>query len=366
MQVFLNILFLILGIFFLIKGADYFVVGASGVAKRLKVSPLIIGLTIVAIGTSLPELAVSITAAISGSVDMSVGNVIGSNMANMLLIIGIVACFSPIVIQKSSKKFDLPFMLAVTGVLLLFCADFFVNGGGSNIITRTEAIILLLLLVYYLVRLVLDAKRGQKENFKTGDEVFEEELKRLCDEAEAKTEKQGKSDKKENFFKKIRRKIKEFSEGDLPVWKIVLFLILGLGAVVLGGEAVSRTAQNLAIMAGMSEALVGLTIVALGTSLPELVTSVVAAKKGETDLVIGNVIGSNIMNILLILGTVGVIKNINVAETILMDLLILLCFTAIFTILSLSRKKIGRITGVIYLLMYFSYIAFAIVRNYCF
>ena len=365
MEIFLNILFLVLGMFLLIKGADYFVIGASAIAKRLKVSPLIIGLTIVAVGTSLPELAVSITSAISGSVDMSVENVLGSNMANMLLIVGLIACFSPIAVQKSSKKFDFPFMIIVTGVLLLFCADSFISG-GANIITRTEAIVLVLLLVFYVTKLVLDAKRGRNNEFKTGDEVFEDKLKELCEQVNQKKTETEKQLRKENFFKKVMRKIKEFSEGDIAVWKIVLFLVLGLAAVAFGGDMVCKSAQKLALMAGMSDALVGLTIVALGTSLPELVTSVIAARKGETDLAIGNIVGSNIMNILLILGSVGIINSINVSQIILTDLLILFVFTIIFSILAIRRMRIGRISGIIFILMYFAYMAFAIVRNYCF
>ena len=364
MQIFLNILFLILGMAFLIKGADFFVSGASAVAKRMKVSPLIIGLTIVAIGTSLPELAVSITSAINGSVDMSVGNVVGSNMANMLLIIGIVALFAPIKVQKSSRKFDFPFMIVVTGLLLVFCSDTILNQSSSNILTRTESIVFLLLLIFYIVTLIFNAKKDQKENLlKDGNQVFEEHLKKLCDEV--KNQKEIKEPRKENWLKKIRRKMKEVSENP-KIWQIVLFLIFGLAGVVLGGEAVSRTAQNLAIIAGMSEALVGLTIVAIGTSLPELVTSVVAARKGETDLAIGNIVGSNIMNIVLILGTVGTITQIGVSTIILTDLLILFISTIVFTLLALPKMKIGKVTGTILLLMYFGYMAFAIVRNYCF
>lgn len=350
----------------MIKGADFFVTGASAVAKKMKISPLIIGLTIVAIGTSLPELAVSITSAVQGSVDMSVGNVIGSNMANMLLIVGIVAIITPVTVQKSSKNFDFPFMIVVTGVLLLFCSDKIISGAEANVITRVESIILILLLIFYIFTLVKNAKKEQTLP-QNGNKVFEESLKIMCQEAEKnklKTEKT--QQKKENFIKTLRRKMKELSKKDLKIWQIVLFLIFGLAGVVLGGEAVSRTAQNLAIMAGMSEALVGLTIVAIGTSLPELVTSVVAAKKGETDLAIGNIVGSNIMNIVLILGVVGTIKHINVTDLILTDLLILFVSTIVFAFLALRKMRIGKISGIILLMMYVLYMAFAIIRNYCF
>lgn len=366
MSIFLNVLILIVGMVLLIKGADFFVTGASAVAKKMKVSPLIIGLTIVAIGTSLPELAVSITSAVQGSVDMSVGNVIGSNMANMLLIIGIVALITPITVQKSSKKFDFPFMIVVTGILLLFCADKIVNGAASNVITRAEGIIFVLLLIFYIITLVSNAKKEQKLP-QDGNRVFGENLKIMCIEAEKRKElKKSDNIKKENFIKRMKRKMDELSQKDLKAWQIILFLVLGLAGVVAGGEAVSKTAQNLAVMAGMSDALVGLTIVAIGTSLPELVTAIVAAKKGETDLATGNIVGSNIMNIVLILGTVGTIKNINVTDIILTDLLIMFVATIVFTFIVLRKMRIGKISGVILITMYFSYMAFAIVRNYCF
>ena len=154
MQVFLNILILLVGLAFLIKGADYFVSGASAVAKKLKVSTLVIGLTVVAIGTSLPELAVSITSAVRGNVEMSVGNVVGSNMANMFLIVGFIALLAPVKVKESSKKFDIPFMVFVTGILLLFCMDVFFYEGASSIITRTESIAFLLFLICYIIFIV--------------------------------------------------------------------------------------------------------------------------------------------------------------------------------------------------------------------
>ena len=331
MQIFLNILYLVGGIIFLIKGADLFVSGASAVAKKFKVPSLIIGLTVVAIGTSLPELAVSVSSAISGSVELSVGNVIGSNLSNMLLIIGIIALFSPIIVKKSSKQFDFPFLIIVTGLLLVSCVDTILNGAKVNIITRTECIIFVFLFFYYIIRNVKNAKNNKLD--------FEEQP--------------NNQEKDENA-------------KELKIWQIILFIVIGLAGVVGGGELVSNSAKFLAIKAGMSEALVGLTIVAVGTSLPELATSVVAARKGETDLAIGNVIGSNILNIVLILGVVGLIKQIEVSTLILTDLLILFGATLIFTFLSLRKQKLSKLEGVILLLIYIGYISFAIVRNYCF
>lgn len=338
MDIFLNILFLIIGMVLLIYGADFFVSGASAVAKKLKVPSIIIGLTIVAIGTSLPELAVSLASAIKGNMDLSAGNVVGSNLMNMLLILGIVAVYKPIQIEKSSKKFDLPFMLMVTGLFLLFSADTILNGTNENILSRSECIVLFCLFIFYTVMQVIFAKRNnQSIDYKETSNV----------EQKLETEKPK-------------------EEKELKVWQIIVYLIGGLGAVVFGGECVSSTAQFLAIKAGMSEALVGLTIVAMGTSLPELATSVIAAKKGDTGLALGNVIGSNIANIILILGGVGLIGNIPISTVILTDTLILFVFTAIFLSMCYTKSKIERWEGVILLVMYFSYLAFAIVRNYCF
>ena len=350
MKLVLNILLLIVGMVVLIRGADFFVSGASAVAKKMKVPSLIIGLTIVAIGTSLPELAISIASAIKGSVDMSVGNVVGSNLSNMLLIIGTVSCFAPITIKPSSKKFDFPFMILVTAALLLFSCDEIITGEAHNTINRIESFVFLGLLAFYLVKNIKDAKKSQPD--------FEND--RVDYDAD------GISTTREGIV--IRQSTTKSAKQtkELATWKIVLYLIFGLAAVVLGGECVSRTAQYIAISLGMSEALVGLTIVALGTSLPELVTSVVAAKKGETDLAIGNIVGSNIMNIVLILGSVGVITQLPVSGTILTDMSILLAATLIFTLLAFRKMRLARLEGIIMLTMYFAYIAFAIVRNYCF
>lgn len=350
MEIFLNILFLIIGMVLLIKGADFFVSGASAVAKKLKVPSIIIGLTIVAVGTSLPELAVSITSAIKGSVDLAVGNVVGSNIANMCLILGLSAIFNKIVLQDDTRKFDLPFLILVTGALLLFSCDVFLDGATESVVSRTESIILLGLLVFYTVTQIKHAKAKNQ---------FCESTQPVVEKTDFENDK--KEDSQSNEEKPVEKKEKE-----LKVWQIVVYLIIGLAAVVFGGECVSSTAKFLALKAGMSEALVGLTIVAVGTSLPELATSIIAAKKGETDLALGNVIGSNIANIILILGLVGVITPMAVSQTILTDLLILFVFTLVFVFMSLRKKQVGKMEGIILLCMYISYITFAVVRNYCF
>ena len=337
MDIFLNILFLVVGMVLLIYGADFFVTGASAVAKKLKVPSLIIGLTIVAIGTSLPEFSVSLISAIGGNMDLSAGNIVGSNLMNMLLILGIVALIKPIPIENSSKKFDLPLMMLVTSLLLLFSADKIINGADSNILSRSECIVFLIIFVFYTIAQIVSAK-------KSNGEVDYKETSNIESEQQNETQKPKK---------------------ELKGWQIALCLIFGLGAVVFGGECVSSTAKFLAIKAGMSEALVGLTVVAMGTSLPELATSIVAAKKGDMGLSLGNVIGSNIVNIILILGSVGIFGAIPISNLILMDTLILFVTTAIFLSMCYTKSKISRWEGALMLFIYIGYFAFAIVRNYC-
>ena len=339
MATFLNILFLILGMVFLIKGADFFVASASAIAKKLKVPSIFIGLTIVSIGTSLPELSVSIASAISGSIDMSVGNIVGSNLFNMLFITGIVAIFSKIPMSQTTKKIDFPFLNAITGVLLLFSLDKALNGSSKNVLSRTDSILLLVLVILYICILIFNANRDRKRKIR--QEVY---LNKHKDPDY----------------------IEPPKEKELKIWQIIVYFVLGLAAVVFGGECVSSTAKFLAIKMGMSEALVGLTIVSLGTSLPELVTSVMASRKGDNDLALGNVVGSNIMNIGVILGIVGTIGQAPVSSVILTDIIILFVSTIIFTIFSSRKSDINKKEGTLFMCMYLTYIAFAIVRNYCF
>ena len=334
MAIFLNILFLILGMVLLIKGADFFVSGASAVAKRFKIPSLFIGLTIVALGTSLPELSVSLAGAIKKNVDMSVGNIVGSNFMNLFLIFGISALIRPTQIKKTSKKLDFPFLIGITFLLLLFSVDTYINGANTNIITRTESIILIIVFLIYMMLSIFIAKKEHQLMFDAPPPQNAENQKK--------------------------------AEKDLKIWQIVLFIILGLGAVVFGAECVSTTAQFLAKKIGMSDTLVGLTIVAIGTSLPELATSVIASVKGETELAVGNLIGSSIFNIALILGSVGLITPINVSSTILIDTLILFVFTTIFSVLCMAKKNISKWMGALFIFMYVAYLIFAIVRNYCF
>ena len=256
MTLFLNILFLIIGMILLVVGADIFVDGSSSVARRLKISALIIGLTIVSIGTSLPELSVSFVAALNHKADMSVGNVIGSNIFNSLVVLGMSALLIPIAVKKSMLKFELPLLIAITA--LVFIVSWLIT---PKQIGLWVGIILLMIFIGFITLQIVFAKKEQKQ-FKQNDDNEEKETKK-----------------------------------EEPLWKAI---IGGIAAIWFGGECVTSTASYIAKFFGMSEALVALTIVAVGTSLPELVTSIVAAKKGENDIALGNAVGSNIFNIIVI------------------------------------------------------------------
>ncbi len=397
MAIFLNILFLIIGLALLIKGADFFVSGASAIAKKFKVPAMLIGLTIVALGTSLPELSVSVASAIKDSTDMSVGNIVGSNMMNMLLILGIVAIIHPVPITKSNKKIDFPFLIVLTMLLLVFSSDVILNGDAQNMISRTESIVYLAMLVFYITILVINANLSKKLPFAKENELNfsgemtsqtkKETISKDEDKGENKLETnlistldndensqknlQTSENQNQNFIKqkekskKFKFKKEKNKDKILKGWQIALCLIFGLAAVVFGAECVSTTAQFLAIKIGMSEALVGLTIVSVGTSLPELATSIAASRRGDNQMALGNILGSNVINIALVLGLVGVISPVAITSAILIDMLILTIFTIIFSVICMtSKKEIRRWVGILLLIMYIAYITFAIVRNY--
>ena len=327
-------IFLIVGFVLLIKGADYFVDGASSIAKILKVSPLIIGLTIVAFGTSFPELAVSVTSAIKGQNALAVGNVVGSNIFNTLMVLGFSAIFMPVVVQKNLIQKDVPFNVLISFVLFVIAFDVFFGSGLSgavsdnesakiqNILSRGDGIVLLAFFVIYMFYMIFSALGSRREY-------------------EAQT------------------------EGDIKqmgVAKSVLFTILGAVAIVVGGDITVDSATAIALHWGMSETLVGLTIVAVGTSLPELVTSIVAAHKGECDLAVGNVVGSNIFNILLILGVSSVINPIESTDpNLLVDMLVMLAVSVLCFAVCLP-KKIRRWEGAVMIACYIGYMVYIILR----
>lgn len=308
---------LVIGFVLLIKGADFFVEGSSCVARRLRIPSVVIGLTIVSIGTSAPEAAVSITAGLSGSNDLALSNVIGSNIFNVLMVIGVCALLEPFAAEVEILKRDLPVNIVATLVLLIFVAV-------NKRLDRYEGILLLAGLVVYLVVVVKGALKSRSET-----------------EAEAEEE-----------------------EELLPVWQMVVYIIGGAAAIVWGGDLVVDSASEIAENFGMSQTLVGLTIVAVGTSLPELVTSIVASRKGESGLALGNAIGSCIFNILFILGMSAGLSPIAAEMINIIDIAVVLAIAVLVFIFGWTGKKITRAEGGFFVLCYVVYMAYAIMRNY--
>lgn len=317
-------IWLVVGFVLLIKGADLFVEGSSSVAKIFKVPTVIIGLTIVAMGTSAPETSVSISAALQGANEIAVSNVVGSNFFNLLVVVGVCALLQPINITKSLIKRDYPYSIFATVLILAFLViGLFVSGQPQ--LTRINGIILLAAFVFYLVILI----RFTLISIATGHKVDVEEVK----------------------------------TRSLPV--SIIFIVIGLAGVIYGGDFVVNSATAIATTFGMSNTLIGLTIVAIGTSLPELVTSIVAAKKGEADLALGNVIGSNIFNLLLVLGISSTVHTIKVEFDSIIDTSLLLIVNVVVLAIVLKKKSsIGKGVGVFMILMYVVYTGYIIGRNY--
>jgi len=322
----LNIVLLIVGMVLLVKGADWFVSGSSAIAKALKIPSLIIGLTLVSMGTSAPEASVSINSAVSGMNDMSIGNVVGSNIFNTLLILGVSSLIIPLSIGKDIKRFDIPIMVVIYGVLLLFA--FVITPLKLDIY---ESVAMLVLFVAYTAFLIIRTKRQNKKLAEIGAVV---------------SESSGEEGKRKR-----------------PIWLSIILAILGLAGIIFGGDLVVDNAAEIAKIAGMSESLVGLTIVAVGTSLPELVTSIVASVKKENDIAIGNVIGSNIFNIIFILGLSSTISNLTLDWASLTDMLVMLGSGIIVLLIALIFKKMHRWQGAVMVLLYIGYLAYIIVRN---
>ena len=311
-SIILQVVLLIVGFVFLIKGSDFFVDGASSIASILKIPTIIVGLTIVAFGTSAPEAAVSITSSLTGSNAMAVSNVIGSNLFNMLMVIGIAALLGDLLMEKSVLNKDLPFLVVITA---LFAVFIFIGGDISSI----EGIILLIILIAYVLYLIRSAKKSE------GSDVVE--------------------------------------KPKLTLPKSIIFIVVGLAGIIIGGDLVVNSASDIAIALGMSETLVGLTIVAIGTSLPELVTSITALKKGENQIVIGNVIGSNIFNILFVLGASSAISAIPLDSSMIIDVIFMIAVTILCFIFGKTQEKYDKKEGIILVALFIVYMAFAILRN---
>lgn len=331
-----TIIIFAVGIAALVKGADLFVGSAAGIARAFNVPGLIIGLTIVALGTSAPELAVSVTAALQGSNEIAISNVIGSNMLNLMGVLGLCALIKPIPVETDILKRDFPFSIAITVLLLcITCSSLFFRGrltqisAGREVGTAShlDGLLLMLVLAVYIAALIYSAKRNAPEGSSEDS----------GQDTEAPADKKG-------------------------IWRSVLVLILGIAMIIGGGEAVVYSAKEIARALGMSETLIGLTVVAIGTSLPELVTSVMAALKGEVNMAIGNIIGSNVFNILFILGVSAAINPIGITAANALDILILICINILMFLFALSSKRISRLEGGIMLVLYAADIVFAFLR----
>ena len=312
------LILLVIGFVFLIKGADFFVEGASAVAKKLHVPALVIGMTIVAMGTSLPELSVSVTASIAGSNQLAIGNVVGSNIFNLMVVLGSCALFSVLEVSDDTIKKDLPFSIICTVALM-------VMGLIGNSVGHIDGAIFLVLFILFLASMLRAAKKSRT----TAAAIAEEDNEIV----------------------------------DIPTWLCIVYIIGGAVAIKYGGDWVVDSCTTLALKFGMSETLVGLTIVALGTSLPELVTSIVAAKKNELDMAIGNVVGSNIFNILLILGVAGAISPMTFLTVNAIDTLILVVFSVIVGLMCLKKKNLNKANGIVMLLLYAVYLGYIILRD---
>ncbi|WP_112180484.1 calcium/sodium antiporter [Paraliobacillus zengyii] len=311
---------LIIGFVLLIKGADFFVNGASKIATALRVSPLLIGLTIVAFGTSAPEATVSIVAALEGNAGVAIGNVVGSNIFNITFVIGVAALIFPLKVENETIRKEIPFTFLGGIALLILISDVTLQQLGDNFITRSDGLIFLLFFAIFLYYIFEVARNSR--------------------------------DKLENT---IQEKV--------PMGKNTLLTVGGLGAIIFGGDLVVNSATDIALSFGMSQTLVGLTIVAVGTSLPELITSVTAAIKKESEIAVGNIIGSNIFNILFVLGISSVISPLAVDNKIFFDILLMNVLTIILLIFSRTNFRIGKVEGGLLAAAYIAYMIFILIRN---
>lgn len=304
MEILLQILFLAIGFAMLVKGADWFVDGSSAIAAKFKIPQIVIGLTIVAMGTSAPEAAVSITAALKGNADITIGNIVGSNILNILIILGLCAVITTLLVAKSTMKVDIPFMLAITLLLLLF--------GLDGTIGLIEGIVFTVVFVAYLAYLFIKAKNEPEET--------------------------------ENA-------------KDVTVLKAIGLTLVGLVLIVWGSNISVDAASTIAKIVGLSERFIGLTIVALGTSLPELFTSVMAARKGNADIAIGNIVGSNIFNILFVVGISSIIIPVPFATAFRFDVIVAILAGVILWLCPIKDYKLKRWAGILMLLVYAGYFA---------
>lgn len=326
--IFLVVLLLIVGFVLLIKGADFFVEGSSSIAKRFNVPSVVIGLTVVAMGTSLPETAVSVTASLAGNNELAVSNAIGSNIFNLIVVIGVCACLSPIMVGSETIKRDIPFS-AICAIMLLGFGILGLFDAAGMTLGHVDGAIMLVVFVAYLTYLVIHTLKERK--------------------AASSTESTESSDSEEEI--KL-----------LPIPLSILFIVGGGAAIAIGGDLTVDAASRIALDLGMSQTLVGLTIVSIGTSLPELVTSIVAAKKHEVGMALGNAIGSNVFNILMVLGIASAISPIAFITENVIDICILLGFTLIIWIFAATKRRLDKLEGLAMLGLYAGYAVYIFMR----
>ncbi|MDE6925005.1 MAG: calcium/sodium antiporter [Acetatifactor sp.] len=311
MNILLQFILLVIGFVLLMKGADWFVEGASRIADKFGISQLVIGLTIVAMGTSLPEAAVSIASALKGSAGITIGNVVGSNIMNILVILGLTAVVRRISVQSSTIKYEIPFLVIVTALLAVL-------GLADNKVSRPEGGILWCFMILYLLYLLKMAKSGKASEETTG------------------------ADKKDG------------------ICKMAVMVVAGAAMIVYGSDVTVDAATELAVLFGMDDRVIGLTIVAFGTSLPELVTSVTAALKGKADIAVGNIVGSNIFNILFVVGTSALITPVEYKADFLVDSIAAVAAAVLLLVCVVRRKSLGRLSGTVMLAGYGAYFIYLI------
>lgn len=318
------ILFLI-GFVFLVKGADFLVDGSSSLAKKMHIPDIVIGLTIVALGTSMPELIVNIFSSLSGNSGIAIGNILGSNISNILLILGISSLFCPLIVKKNTLNKEIPFSILATVALLFLASDSIFTKGAESMLSISDGLVLILFFAIFMYYTVSIAKANKDEG----------------DDESVKT---------------------------YPVWKSLIMVAGGIIGLALGGRWIVNGAVSIAQMFHMSETLIGLTIVAIGTSLPELATSVAAARKKKSDIAIGNVVGSNIFNILFVLGISSSIKALPFETGNILDIaMVLLCSVLLMIFVLIGKKKkeyrLERWGGIIFILLYIAYVTFLVIQN---
>ena len=318
------VILLILGFAFLVKGADAFVEGCSSIAKRFQVPSLIIGMTIVAMGTSLPETAVSITASVTGNNALAVSNAVGSNIFNLMIVVGVCAILTPVAVRKETLKIDFPFSIVCAVLLLVF-------GAIGMTLGHVDGVLFIVLFIIFILYMIKSAQNSRKGNKDMGVEEAEYALE--AEEIQI-----------------------------MPVPKSIIFIVLGCAAIAFGSDWVVDGATTIAEAMGVSQTLIGLTVVAFGTSLPELATSIMAAKKNEVDMALGNAIGSNIFNILMVLGIAAAISPMAFITENIIDIVILIAFSAIVWIMAWTKRELSKKEGWVMAILYAVYVVYICMR----